>query len=98
MVEQAKPSAVKVEICTQKTDGMLLLVGPDGPSSDMVSPWRSALNLLGVLWLFPAAVGAAAVGFLCWGAWRGGYDPGWLASEHGYWAAVLRPDQSWALL
>ena len=55
-------------------------------------------SLIRWLWVVPASVGAAAVAFLGWGAWRAGYDPGWLAHEHGLWATVLQPGQSWALL
>ena len=29
-------------------------------------------------WLVPAALAAAAIGLLCWGAWVYGYDPRWL--------------------
>jgi hypothetical protein len=49
------------------------------------------------LWVFPFALGVVLVGFLCWGAWRTGYDPGWLARGRGFWVSVLRPGQEWAL-
>jgi hypothetical protein len=49
------------------------------------------------MWLAPAVVAAAVTCFLCWGAWRAGYDPGWLAHPRGVWFSALEPDQYWAL-
>ncbi len=46
-------------------------------------------------WLFPAALAAAAVGVLCWGAWSYGYDPGWLNGSPAWWHALLRTSQGW---
>jgi hypothetical protein len=49
-------------------------------------------------WVLPSALGAAAVCFLCWGAWVYGYDPHWLSRGHGWWLSVLQPAQSWPLI
>ena len=63
----------------------------------MLSSGRARPGLSRVAWLFPLAPGAAVTGFLCWGAWRAGYDPGWLARGRGFWVSLLRPGREWAL-
>lgn len=68
-----------------------------GGRSGVTSSGRPGVGWVRMAWLVPAAVSVTAVGFLCWGAWRTGYDPGWLANGDAYWLTVLRPDQSWAL-
>ena len=45
-------------------------------------------------WLFPTALGIIAIVFLCWGAWRYGYDPHWLTQSHAWYRVALQPDQS----
>lgn len=52
---------------------------------------------LGQLWVIPAALAAAAAGFLCWGAWRTGYSPGWLNGAQAWLRDALLPDQSWSI-
>ena len=47
-------------------------------------------------WLIPAVLAAALSGVLCWGAWRYGYNPGWLAASG--WRVVLRTSQNWTIL
>ena len=49
-------------------------------------------------WLVPAALAAAAIVLLCWGAWVYGYDPRWLDGARTWWQALLRPDQDWTLV
>jgi len=49
-------------------------------------------------WLVPAALAAAAIALLCWGAWMYGYDPRWLSGAPTWWQILLRPDQNWTLV
>ena len=49
-------------------------------------------------WLVPAALAAAALALLCWGAWVYGYDPGWLDGPYAFWQPFLRTDQDWTLV
>ena len=46
-------------------------------------------------WLLFAALAAAAIGLLCWGAWVYGYDPGWLNGSRAWWQPLLRTNQDW---
>jgi hypothetical protein len=50
------------------------------------------------VWLLPAALTAAAIGLLCWGAWTYGYDPGWLTSSRAWWHPLLDTNQDWTLV
>ena len=49
-------------------------------------------------WLLPAALAAAAIGLLCWGAWVYGYDPDWLDGSRAWWQPLLRTNQDWTLV
>jgi hypothetical protein len=49
-------------------------------------------------WLFPTALGIIVIVFLCWGAWRYGYDPHWLTHSHAWYRVALQPDQSRTLV
>jgi hypothetical protein len=46
-------------------------------------------------WLIPAALAAAAVCLLCWGAWVYGYHPYWFDDAPGWLRDVMRPNQGW---
>ena len=50
------------------------------------------------IWLLPAALTAAAIGLLCWGAWVYGYDPTWLSGSYAWWRPVLENDQDWTMV
>lgn len=50
------------------------------------------------IWLLPAALMAAAISLLCWGAWVYGYDPTWLNGSRAWWRPVLETNQSWTMV
>jgi hypothetical protein len=50
------------------------------------------------VWLLPAALAAAAVALLCWGAWVYGYDPHWFARSPAWLRSILQTDQDWTPL
>jgi hypothetical protein len=50
------------------------------------------------IWLLPAALTAAAISLLCWGAWVYGYDPTWLSGSYSWWRPVMKNDQYWTLV
>jgi hypothetical protein len=74
--------------------------GPPGGRRVRVKTSRAADsdNWRNHVWVLPAALAAAAIGLLCWDAWRYGYNPQWLAHGHAWWRAALQPDQNWTLL
>lgn len=49
-------------------------------------------------WPIPAALTAAAISLLCWGAWVYGYDPNWLSGAYSWWRPVMATDQGWTLV
>lgn len=49
------------------------------------------------IWLLPAALTAAAISLLCWGAWVYGYDPAWLSGSRAWWRPALETNQNWTL-
>jgi hypothetical protein len=49
-------------------------------------------------WPIPAALAAAAISLLCWGAWVYGYDPNWLSGAYSWWRPILGPDEDWTLV
>ena len=46
-------------------------------------------------WLIPAALAAAAIGLLCWGAWVYGYDAHRFARSPAWLRDILQTDQNW---
>jgi hypothetical protein len=46
----------------------------------------------------PVALGAAATGYLSWGAWVSAHDPHWLYINQAWWRIPLRPQQDGTLL
>ena len=67
-----------------------------GGLCDLVAPIDSGLAApcLGAA----TALGAAAVIFLCWGAWQYGYRPHWLDHSRAWYRTVLAPDQDVTLV
>ncbi|HEV3066441.1 MAG TPA: hypothetical protein VGY50_01275 [Streptosporangiaceae bacterium] len=51
-----------------------------------------------VLWIVPAALGAAVTGFLAWGAWVSAADRQWLYRDQDWWRVWLRPGNAAAPL
>ena len=58
----------------------------------------SQADLRWYIWLLPAALTAAAISLLCWGAWVYGYSPTWLSGSYSWWRPVMRNDQDWTLV
>ena len=58
----------------------------------------SQADLRWYIWLLPAALTAAAISLLCWGAWVYGYDPTWLSGSYSWWRPVMRNDQGLTLV
>ncbi len=64
----------------------------------VLSPQASSRGWVRHAWLLPAALAAAAICLLCWGAWVYGYDPRWLSGSRAWWRPILQTDQDWTLV
>jgi hypothetical protein len=63
-----------------------------------LAPQASSRGWVRHAWLLPAALAAAAICLLCWGAWVYGYDPRWLSGSRAWWRPILQTDQDWTLV
>jgi hypothetical protein len=63
-----------------------------------LSPQTSSQRWVRHAWPVPAALAAAAISLLCWGAWVYGYNPNWLSGAYSWWRPVLGTDEDWTLV
>ena len=52
----------------------------------------------GYIWVLPAALTAAAISLLCWGAVIYSHDPKWPTDTHAWWRPALETNQNWTLV
>lgn len=64
----------------------------------MSAPGSGHAGLRWHIWLVPAALTAATVGLLCWGAWVYGYNPSWLSGNYSWWRPAMMTNQGWTLV
>lgn len=55
-------------------------------------------DLRGYIWVLPAALTAAAISLLCWGAVIYSHDPKWPADTRAWWRPALETNQNWTLV